>query len=304
MKLVKIKKIAKIDNGSKRYDIEVQDNHNFFANGILVHNSLGLLFHHNGAWKLTTRGGLNSDIAAYGKKILDRQLDGDYSRFDPQYTYLFEIVYPDNQIVVDYRGKEELVYLARRCNQTGTLIYHQNDNIVLHSGVRFARTTPPPKTLVEVRDMINQHKGIDYEGVVTHFSDGSAFKVKGEDYLRIHRAKSHLTTNRVLQSIADGDDVSYKMSLEEELWPEFNRIHDDIMRQVAEHQRNIALWYSTVQVAQDRKAFATAVQQSTLIPNDYKRFMFLKLDGKLTVANIVKMLDIKPTKNRAYADQE
>jgi len=35
---MKITKITKIENNSKKYDIEVKGNHNFFANGILVHN--------------------------------------------------------------------------------------------------------------------------------------------------------------------------------------------------------------------------------------------------------------------------
>lgn len=39
MKIVKIKKIKKIENNSLRYDIEVKDTNNFFANNILVHNS-------------------------------------------------------------------------------------------------------------------------------------------------------------------------------------------------------------------------------------------------------------------------
>lgn len=36
---MKISKIEKIKTISNRYDIEVEDNHNFFANEILVHNS-------------------------------------------------------------------------------------------------------------------------------------------------------------------------------------------------------------------------------------------------------------------------
>ncbi len=39
MKSTKIKNIKKIQNDSLLYDIEVEHNHNFFANGILVHNS-------------------------------------------------------------------------------------------------------------------------------------------------------------------------------------------------------------------------------------------------------------------------
>lgn len=38
MKLSKITKIEKLDISNIRYDIEVKDNHNYFANGILVHN--------------------------------------------------------------------------------------------------------------------------------------------------------------------------------------------------------------------------------------------------------------------------
>ena len=36
--VTKIKSVKKIDCDSKRYDIEVEKNHNFFANSILVHN--------------------------------------------------------------------------------------------------------------------------------------------------------------------------------------------------------------------------------------------------------------------------
>lgn len=36
---MKVKSIKKIESSSKRYDIGTGDNHNFFANGILVHNS-------------------------------------------------------------------------------------------------------------------------------------------------------------------------------------------------------------------------------------------------------------------------
>lgn len=38
MKTVRLKSIKKVRSQSKRYDISVKDNHNFFANGILVHN--------------------------------------------------------------------------------------------------------------------------------------------------------------------------------------------------------------------------------------------------------------------------
>lgn len=48
--VVKIKKIEKITNSSDRYDIEVADNKNYFANGILVHNTKLTLWRNEAPW--------------------------------------------------------------------------------------------------------------------------------------------------------------------------------------------------------------------------------------------------------------
>lgn len=38
LQMLKVSSIKKINLKSRRYDLEIEDNHNFFANGILVHN--------------------------------------------------------------------------------------------------------------------------------------------------------------------------------------------------------------------------------------------------------------------------
>ena len=38
MKIIKIKSIKKIDSKSKRYDLTIKDNKNFYVNNVLVHN--------------------------------------------------------------------------------------------------------------------------------------------------------------------------------------------------------------------------------------------------------------------------
>lgn len=55
MKQVKIKKITKIEHNSNRYDIEVAKNSNFFANGVLVHNSSFGAYNHNGSVGVCSR---------------------------------------------------------------------------------------------------------------------------------------------------------------------------------------------------------------------------------------------------------
>jgi hypothetical protein len=45
MKIEKIKSIKKIKNSSDKFDLSVKDNHNYFANNILVHNSNFSMIH-------------------------------------------------------------------------------------------------------------------------------------------------------------------------------------------------------------------------------------------------------------------
>jgi DNA ligase (NAD+) len=55
--IFKIVKIEKLDNTFDRYDLEVEDNHNFFANGILVHNcSVGMVYRNGKLVEAYTRG--------------------------------------------------------------------------------------------------------------------------------------------------------------------------------------------------------------------------------------------------------
>lgn len=58
MKTVKIKSIKRIDSDSMRYDIETKKTHNFFADGILVHNSCINLHYdwHKDEWFAATTG--------------------------------------------------------------------------------------------------------------------------------------------------------------------------------------------------------------------------------------------------------
>jgi len=66
--------------------------------------SLGILFFINDTPQIATRGSFTSDQALRATKILHER----YKDFFPHllatshYTYLFEIVYPGNRVVVDY----------------------------------------------------------------------------------------------------------------------------------------------------------------------------------------------------------
>ena len=77
--------------------------------------SLGILFNYNGEWVLATRGSFTSDQAVKGLEILQNY---DYQKLHKGYTYLFEIIYKENRIVVQY-DYEDLILLGMIETKTG-----------------------------------------------------------------------------------------------------------------------------------------------------------------------------------------
>jgi RNA ligase len=77
--------------------------------------SLGILFYYENQWHFATKGSFTSDQAIKGREMLEKSL---YQRLSTECTYLFEIIYSENRIVVSY-DYEGLVLLAIIDNEDG-----------------------------------------------------------------------------------------------------------------------------------------------------------------------------------------
>jgi len=180
--------------------------------------SLGICFYWCGKWHLTTRGSLNSDIGVVGQQLLDDVLSYEVGvSLDSQRTYLFEILAPICQIVVKY-NKSELVALGSRDNRTGECLYGRSSILFWpqHAGEYYFNTKE------EMVAWLNNTKGTEFEGFVVHFSDGSIFKFKSEDYMRLHRIIAQFTFKRVLEAVQMHQQEEIRKALPEELIPEFD----------------------------------------------------------------------------------
>jgi T4 RnlA family RNA ligase len=183
--------------------------------------SLGICFHWHNKWHVTTRGSLNSDIGIVGQKLF-----GDGMREEPlssmlllpKNTYLFEIIDPICQIVVKY-DKSKLILLGQRDRHTGECFYGGNaiSTWPYYSHNRFFNSQE------DMLKWLNTTKGTEFEGFVVHFSDGSIFKFKSEDYMRLHRIIAQFTFKRVLEAVQLNEDEEIRKALPEELLPEFDR---------------------------------------------------------------------------------
>lgn len=78
--------------------------------------SLGIMYFWNGMNYISTRGLFESEMALEATSMLREEYK--HIAFFEQYSYIFEIIYPENKIIVDYGEDRKLVLLAVINNET------------------------------------------------------------------------------------------------------------------------------------------------------------------------------------------
>lgn len=144
--------------------------------------SLGILYFIEDKPFIATRGSFTSDQALRATKMLWNK----YHKvpFDKNGTYLFEIIYPENRIVVDYKGKEDLILLSAMATNTGEEFSYDLVRA-------FAKTFKLPIVkrfdgINDIQTLLGKQKN-NSEGYVIKFKSGTRVKIKFEEYVRLHR---------------------------------------------------------------------------------------------------------------------
>lgn len=161
-----------------------------------VDGSLGILYPTGDGYSIATRGSFVSEQALWATRKLYNdtpQIEYDWQNF----TYLFEIIYPGNRIVVDYGGFEGLVLLD---------VLKRNGETDYAELQRISKYFVTAKEL-DVRDSIEkmyQHVPADQEGYVLKYQNGTRIKVKGEEYLRLHKIVTNVHNRNVWEYLVQG----------------------------------------------------------------------------------------------------
>ena len=171
--------------------------------------SLGILFNYGGEWHLATRGSFVSDQAIRGKEILEKYR---YFNLIPDCTYLFEIIYPENRIVVSY-DYEDLVLLAIIDNKDG-YEYDIHSAEAHMMGLRLSDILDTMGfKLVKKYDGVEDYKQLksiiddNAEGFVIRFKSGFRMKIKGEEYVRLHRLLTNFSNVDIWELLKDGKNL-------------------------------------------------------------------------------------------------
>lgn len=158
--------------------------------------SLGIVFWYEGKWIMATRGSFTSDQAIKGTEILKRYNTDILFR---HMTFCFEIIYPENRIVLDYGDDEKLVMLGAfdRWGKDYDISDWDEwgfDVVKKYDGI---------KDFKELKAMVKD----DQEGFVVKFTNGDRVKIKGVEYLRLHKIMTNMSTTAVWECLKNGDDI-------------------------------------------------------------------------------------------------
>ena len=164
--------------------------------------SLIILFHYQGQWEVASRGSFASEQARMARLLL-ADYQADVATLDTEYTYLFEIIYPSNRIVVDYGDARRLVLLAAVHTETGVELAHHQVNWIDRAETYPATTLPEWITSIDSR----QAELHNHEGFILRWPNGFRLKYKLADYVRLHRIITRVQAKDIWECLSQNQDL-------------------------------------------------------------------------------------------------
>jgi RNA ligase len=164
--------------------------------------SLIIGFVYNGEFHTATRGSFTSEQSIDARKIVDEMKVSNI--FKEGYSYLFEYIAPNNRIVVDYGDWRELVVLTIIDNKTNEEVKYPELISMACEGFRVVNRYLGIEDYTQLKSKIEENK----EGYVIRFKSGFRVKIKGEEYVRLHRLITNFSNVNIWELLRDGKSLN------------------------------------------------------------------------------------------------
>lgn len=165
---------------------------------------------------ISTRGSFTSDQAVEANQILHYRYTNFLGILSDELskgkTYLFEIIYPENKVVVDYGKIKDLFLLAVIDNETG------KDLPLEDIGFPIVKHYPEVVDFSQLRGLKEENIP-NKEGYVIKFQNGFRMKLKFEEYQRLHKLITQCSSKVIWSYLKDNKDFN---ELLEKVPDEFN----------------------------------------------------------------------------------
>jgi len=253
---------------------------------------------------MATRGSFISEQAIKGRELLEKY---NFEKLHTDYTYLFEIIYNENRIVCDY-DFEDVVLLGIINTKTGNEVNlnGSNEDIRIQNMINNIglRVVTLYKTWGEDWKTLKKEIPSSKEGYVIRFKNGMRMKIKGDEYVRLHRILTNFSTTDIwdllrtngnmdefLDRVPDEFDKWVKSTISELKYTFF---------QISERAGKIHDYfrygkYNDREPEPTKKEFALHLEKSNIEPS-LRSVLFAMWDGKPYDDIIWKMIKPKWSK--------
>lgn len=233
--------------------------------------SLGIFYvDQDGQPSIATRGSFYSEQAVKATEMIRTKYR--HTLFG-NVTPLFEIIYPENRIVLDYGTEEKLVLLSVLNLNGDTMDHAFCEEYAEACGFELAKQHPDKYgwTHQQFVDYVNSLPWTE-EGLVIRFADNTSVKVKSPEYMRVAKARANLNYLWVWEC-GRNNWRQEVLKLPDELWPEANKLGEDIENWGVNIVTNCFLLRGQLDLIgeTDRKLYAEKVKKA---PDFYQKFLF------------------------------
>ena len=186
--------------------------------------SLGIAYAYGDHVGIATRGSFASEQATRASSLLTNvdKVRIRHNQRNRNQTQIFEIVYPGNRIVLDYKGLEKNIPLGFVNNDTGLIearnlgvLYSKTEEMISRDHeMTFAEALALPIPDDE-EGYVLDIRSFDQPGKIR-----GHLKLKGDRYKELHGAIFGLSERKIWEALGRGDDMSeFVSSLPDELIP-------------------------------------------------------------------------------------
>jgi RNA ligase len=268
----------------------------------IIDGWLGVLYRHEGTFKVATRGSFHSSGALWATTHLQHF---DLSCLPDAATLCFEILAPEQRIILDYGAARQLVVLAAFNRATG-------EEYPRSQVEEWARTIGLPVVPLLGRmsreDLLRKQKELEqFEGFVIRFCDGRRVKVKTDWYLSMARILANLTPIAVWEVMAEGKvPAEFLAGVPEELRSLAKRYQAVLEGQYARVMLHIEEKVRPIleQLGSNRPVLGRYLDERRQELGYLRPAVFLVLDGKTGKLDQLVKEQIYPRGNHFVADAE
>lgn len=247
--------------------------------------SMGILYWIDEVPFMASRGSFASIQSDKANEMLQGKYRNSWPLLDKNKTYLFEIIYPENRIVLDYGAAEELVLLAIIDTQSGEEFPLEN------IGFPVVEKYDGIKDILTLKEMNIANR----EGFIIKYTNNFRVKIKFDEYLRLHRIITQVSNLNIWEYLKTNQ------SMEEIL----ERVPDEFFDWVKQTKRDLENKYSVIEVQckSDFKVLESRKETALYFMTcQYPGVLFAMLNGKNYSEIIWKM--IRPTFEKPFNREE